>query len=80
MAGADNFSRRQDLPKTYALNGAVYVAECRWLETSRTFLTRETAAYRMPRERSVDIDNEMDLLVASVLLSEQTSGARTAIL
>lgn len=53
-------TRRQDLPAIYTLNGAVYVADTRWLRQSRTFLTRDTVAYVMPIERSIDIDTATD--------------------
>lgn len=49
-------SRRQDLPPVYVLNGALYVARCDWLRRSGSFVTAETVAYPMPRERSIDID------------------------
>jgi CMP-N,N'-diacetyllegionaminic acid synthase len=48
--------RRQELPPVYMLNGAVYAARTSWLHKSRTFVTRETVAHVMPRERSIDID------------------------
>jgi CMP-N,N'-diacetyllegionaminic acid synthase len=61
--------RRQDLPKVYILNGAVYVARTAWLQQHRTFLTAETVAHIMPRERSVDVDTELDLKICQLLLS-----------
>ncbi len=60
--------RRQDLPRTYALNGAVYIAETKWLESHRTFLGPETIAFIMPRDRSLDVDTELDLKICEVLL------------
>lgn len=54
-------SRRQDLPRAYALNGAVYVAHVPWLRQHRTFLTRETVGYEMPAARAVDVDCLEDL-------------------
>lgn len=53
--------RRQDLPKVYILNGAVYVAEVDWLLVRKTFVSIGTVAYLMPGERSVDIDTEQDI-------------------
>lgn len=50
--------------KDYALNGAVYVARADWLLKNRSFVTRETSAYEMPPERSVDIDTEADFALA----------------
>lgn len=61
-------SRRQDLPGAYAVNGAVYVAECGWLLKTRTFLAPETLAYIMPKERSIDVDTEFDLNLCDWLL------------
>lgn len=54
--------RRQDLPNAYALNGAVYVAETKWLMESKSFLTEATIAYEMPKIRSYDIDTEEDFM------------------
>lgn len=62
--------RRQDLSPVYALNGAVYVARCDWLQEKRTFLSEETVAYVMPPERSIDVDSMYDLLLAEFLLTE----------
>jgi N-acylneuraminate cytidylyltransferase len=61
--------RRQDLPKVYILNGAVYVAQTAWLQQQRTFLTAETVAHIMPRERSLDVDTELDLKICASLIS-----------
>jgi N-acylneuraminate cytidylyltransferase len=65
-------TRRQDLPETYALNGAVYVAEITSFLESETFLTNETTAYIMPEERSLDIDCEIDIKIAEVFIKERT--------
>lgn len=61
-------ARRQENPDTYVLNGAVYVFRCDWLLDQTTFLTDETLAYIMPEERSIDIDREIDFVLADELL------------
>jgi CMP-N-acetylneuraminic acid synthetase len=61
-------SRRQDLPKVISLNGAVYVAEVTWLLREEKFIAPETVYYEMPPERSVDIDTELDLMLAELLV------------
>ncbi len=63
--------RRQDFPKVFILNGAVYVAESGWLQKSRSFLTLETKAYVMPKERSLDVDDEVDLELCSIMLNKK---------
>lgn len=70
----DAASRRQDLPKVYALNGAVYAADCHWLLRTRSFLSEETEAYEMPKERSLDIDTESDLQYCEIRLNLSRSG------
>lgn len=62
------YNRRQDLPKVYTVNGAVYIAEVGWLLSNRSFMSNETHGYIMPRERSVDIDTELDFKFAEFLL------------
>jgi N-acylneuraminate cytidylyltransferase len=52
---------RQALPTAFVLNGAIYVAGAEWLKGKTSFLSPETVAFVMPRERSVDIDSELDL-------------------
>lgn len=53
-------TRRQDLPKTYQLNGAIYVAKCDWLIKTKNFISMDTVALEMPLARSIDIDEEQD--------------------
>lgn len=59
---------RQDAEEIYLLNGAVYVANCAALLEQKTFLTPHTGGYIMPKERSIDIDTDLDLIVAKALL------------
>ncbi len=53
--------RRQDLPPAWCVNGAVYAVWVDRFSLDRSFLTRETVAYPMPTERSIDIDTAEDL-------------------
>jgi CMP-N-acetylneuraminic acid synthetase len=58
---------RQVLPPVYIPNGALYLAECAWLEKKRSFVSEETGAFVMPPERSIDIDTEFDWNIAEFL-------------
>ncbi len=64
------YPRRQDLPPAYVLNGAIYLARAQMLLQERTYYARDTYAYVMPRERSLDIDTAWDLHLAELLLKE----------
>jgi N-acylneuraminate cytidylyltransferase len=67
------YGRRQELPSVYALNGAVYVAKVNWLCENRSFLGTGVQAYVMSRENSIDVDTELDLRMAAMLLASRES-------
>lgn len=71
IAKQEKIFRRQDLPAVYILNGAVYIADTTWLQQNRTFLKQKTKAYVMPKERSQDIDEVIDLKIAAQYLKER---------
>lgn len=61
MPFAGQSLRRQDLPGAWCLNGAIYAADTAWLKSQKSFLSPNTVAYKMPAERSLDIDTLADL-------------------
>jgi len=61
---------RQELPVFYRLNGAIYIAYCDYLKKYKSFIDKNTYAYIMPKNRSVDIDNEIDFQLAEILIKE----------
>ncbi|WP_413374357.1 cytidylyltransferase domain-containing protein [Paenibacillus taichungensis] len=60
--------RRQDLSELYVLNGAIYIVERDLLMNQNTMTGLNNCGYLMPQERSVDIDNELDLKWAEFLI------------
>ncbi|TGB02733.1 cytidylyltransferase domain-containing protein [Halobacillus salinus] len=61
--------RRQDLPKVYAVNGAVYIAEAGWLRQTKDFFKEgHTLAHIMEPDRSWDIDTPLDFSICDFLL------------
>lgn len=58
---AADVKRRQDFPVAYEVNGAFYAIRSKVLLEQKTFEPVGTAAYAMPDERSIDIDNAEDL-------------------
>ncbi len=62
---------RQELPVFFRLNGAVYLAYSDYLKAQRKFFGKKTFAYLMPRERSVDIDTDIDFRLAEILMSKR---------
>lgn len=62
-------TRRQDLDEVFVLNGAVYVFTTEFIRESNKLFDEDSAAYVMPKERSVDIDDRIDFLIAETLLN-----------
>jgi CMP-N,N'-diacetyllegionaminic acid synthase len=55
---------RQDVEKTYFPNGAIFISTPKALYINKSFYSKKTLPYVMPLERSVDIDNITDFLIA----------------
>jgi pseudaminic acid cytidylyltransferase len=62
-------SRSQDQPDLVVSNGAIYFMETDAYRTQRTFYGDSLIGYRMPPERSVDIDEQFDLELAEFILN-----------
>jgi N-acylneuraminate cytidylyltransferase/CMP-N,N'-diacetyllegionaminic acid synthase len=66
-----DYLRRQDLPPAYVLNGAIYMNSRESLLEERTFIPKETLAYLMPPERSLDLDTLWDWHLAELILRDK---------
>jgi len=64
----NKIARRQELPKIFTLNGAVYIASIKKILQQKTFLSDDTLGYVMNKEDSIDIDNQLDLLIIDAIL------------
>lgn len=62
-------SLRQDLPKVYHRNGAIYMSRIDFIRTAGRLWSDSPEAFIMPKTRSLNIDDEQDLLVADLLMS-----------
>ena len=69
--GREEITRRQDAPKVYRLNGAVYVTYRDVIMKQNRVIGEDTIAYIMPPERSIDIDTELDFRFAEFLIKER---------
>jgi len=61
----------QDFPAFYRLNGVFRLAYIDYFKKEGAFFGRDTYAYIMPRERSVDINDEMDFDFAEFLMKNK---------
>jgi len=62
---------RQKLPTYYRINGALYIRRIDYYPDGSIELPEtEAFAYVMPRERSIDIDTEIDFRLAEILMKD----------
>lgn len=61
-------TRRQDAPKAWEYNGAVYVINPRSIREMPLGAFKRRVPFVMPRSRSIDLDTPTDWLVAEALL------------
>ncbi len=62
---------RQDLPRFFRVNGAMYLCPLHLIIKERTLIPNGTIALPMSREDSLDIDETIDLLFAELILQRQ---------
>lgn len=67
--------QRQDTPRVLVPNGAVYVTRTGYFLEHGVFKSPTMRGCVMPRERSLDIDTELDFLIMRALLSPGGDGA-----
>jgi CMP-N-acetylneuraminic acid synthetase len=62
-------SRRQDLtPPAYIRNGSIYAMTWNHLRMNETRYDKNTVPYMMPEERTINIDEPIDLELARIML------------
>ncbi len=66
-----NFKRRQDCPKTYLVNGSIYVISVNSLKKQPLHEMKKVIKYEMPEEFSLDLDTLNDWEKAETILSKQ---------
>ncbi|MBZ5751976.1 acylneuraminate cytidylyltransferase family protein [Metabacillus rhizolycopersici] len=77
IKGADPWLPRQKLPKAYQLNGAVYGFSIdSILNGAQTILPQPTGSIIMQKENSIDIDDEVDFILAELLLKRRLNNEK----
>lgn len=62
--------RRQDLPKFYIFNGAIYITTVDFIKDNMVFVDDNTLPFIMEEQVSIDIDNMIDLKVVEYIINE----------
>lgn len=65
-------ANRQELPKVYRPNGAIYVFKKEIILNERTYYTNKSFGYIMDREYSIDIDTLYDFNITELLIKKKS--------
>ncbi|PSM51558.1 CMP-N-acetylneuraminic acid synthetase [Campylobacter blaseri] len=63
------FTRRQDLPKLYMPNGAIYIVDYRYFLENEQLFSDDCVAFVMSDEKSIDIDSYEDIIKCEKVLT-----------
>ncbi|WP_268034980.1 acylneuraminate cytidylyltransferase family protein [Algoriphagus sp. PAP.12] len=66
-----DFIRRQDCPKVYELNGAIYIIQVNALKSKAIQDFEKVRKFEMDEWSSLDIDDLMDFAIAEYILSQK---------
>lgn len=69
----DSDTPRQLLEKYYRLNGAIYIRKINYSNKGIQLIDTNEFAYIMPREHSVDIDTELDFVIAKAIMNKYSN-------
>lgn len=61
--------QRQQLSTYYRINGAIYIVDAEHFLSGKNIYDGGSYAYIMPAERSIDIDTELDFMIAETVLN-----------
>ena len=64
------YTSRQKAPKTYEANSAIYIWKRLFLLKTNKVIYPKTGLYVMPRSSSIDIDDNLDLLIVKKIFNQ----------
>lgn len=65
------YLRRQDIEPTFFLDGSIYISKISSLLNKRTFCHSDTIGYEVPKWKSIEIDDIIDLELAKIILKNR---------
>ena len=70
---AESFStfRRQEIEDLYHFEGSLYISDTKVLFKEKTFYHERTLPYIVPRWKSLEIDEMVDMITAEALIDNQ---------
>ena len=71
MENDKTFVRRQEVPKVYDMTTVAYVTRPEYIINSKSIFDGQVKAVMVPPERAIDIDTELDFLLAELLIKKE---------
>jgi CMP-N-acetylneuraminic acid synthetase len=71
MKSKKGYSRRQDVPLAYDMTTVAYVSRPDFIKNNSKIFDGQVKAVLIPKERAVDIDDEIDFKIAEMLMKEK---------
>ncbi|TPN87878.1 acylneuraminate cytidylyltransferase family protein [Aquimarina algicola] len=66
-----HYTRRQDIPKVYEYNGAIYIINIRSLKKGKISAFNKVKKYVMDEISSMDLDNHLDWKICELLIKDE---------
>ena len=60
--------RRQDISQLYFIEGSLYLSKISSLKASASFVQKNTIGFEVPREKSFEIDDEIDFYILEAIM------------
>jgi len=67
-----NYTRRQDVPTIYDMTTVAYVARPNFIKNNSKIFDGKVRSVLVPKERAIDIDDEIDFKIAEILMKERS--------
>jgi N-acylneuraminate cytidylyltransferase len=71
MKGEKSITRRQDVPLVYDMTTVSYVSRPSFIKNNNKVFDGRVKAVIIPKERAIDIDDEIDFKIAEMLMKEK---------
>jgi N-acylneuraminate cytidylyltransferase/CMP-N,N'-diacetyllegionaminic acid synthase len=72
--GAFVFKRRQEIDDVYFFEGSLYIARTEALRARRSFYHERTLGYELPKWKSFEVDDLVDLIIVEALMRAHQEG------
>lgn len=63
--------RRQDIEKCFFIEGTLYLSTVKTFKEKRTFIHNRTFGYVVPKWKSFEVDDELDLKIIEMIMNER---------